>query len=61
MKDLYYLLVPFSIAVVGFILHYGWKYLVWRKEIREDKKKKKRLNDLLGVDLQDWYNREYSN
>lgn len=62
MKDLYVLLVPFSIAVIGFILHYSWKYFAWRKELKRDEKIRKELDRLLQVDddLQHWYKKEFS-
>lgn len=50
MKDLYILLVPFSIAIFGLAIHYCWKYLVWRKECKRDEKSRKEFDRLLSDD-----------
>lgn len=48
MKDLYILLVPVIITVVALGVHYLFAHLIRRKEIRQEKAKVIRLNQLLS-------------
>lgn len=61
MNIIYYFLIPVGITAIALGTHKYFQYRSWQRELRNDERKKIEVDRLLAVDLDDWYNKEYSN
>ena len=60
MNPIFYLLIPFAIGTFFISLHFILEAYRWRKELRNDEKKRKLVDILLySDDVQEWYEKEY--
>lgn len=60
MNPIYYIIIPASIIVFALGIHFFFQWWSYRREKKRDEAKRKAVDELLAVDIDDWYNKEYS-